>query len=201
MTTEQPILHPRFQMTEDEFVKWATTEIRAEWVDGEVVVLDPVTFEHSETVSWLITIMGLHAAKHDLGTLGGPRFMVRLASSRRVPDLLFITKPREFILKSTHAEGAPDLIVEVASQDTSVADHRDKFMEYRVAGVREYWIIDPASANTEFYLLDHDAYLRMPIIDGILRSNILVGFWFKVEWLWVRPMPSEYEIAKIIGIF
>ncbi|MDR3334988.1 MAG: Uma2 family endonuclease [Treponema sp.] len=38
--------------------------------------------------------------------------------------------------------GAPDMVVEILSGNTAIEMER-KFELYRVAGVREYWVIDP----------------------------------------------------------
>jgi len=41
-------------------------------------------------------------------------------------------------------DGAPDMVVEILSPSTSCHDKLRKFNKYRQAGVREYWIVDPA---------------------------------------------------------
>jgi len=203
-TTEHDIpaaAGPKLRMTEEEFVAWATEDVRAEWVDGEVILMPPTSFDHSAVVTWLSILMGMHTSKHDLGTLTGPEFTARLHKRRRVPDILFIAKNRQSIIQKNHAEGGPDLIVEVVSPDSQSRDRRDKYLEYQAAGVREYWVIDPASANAEFYGLQNAAFVQLPELDGIFRSPVLEGFWLRTEWLWQNPLPNTYEIAKVIGIF
>jgi hypothetical protein len=37
---------PRQHMTEDEFVAWCDEDVRAEWVDGEVIVMSPANRMH-----------------------------------------------------------------------------------------------------------------------------------------------------------
>ena len=34
-------LHPGHRMSEDQFVVWCDEDTRAEWVDGEVIVMSP----------------------------------------------------------------------------------------------------------------------------------------------------------------
>jgi len=52
--------------------------------------------------------------------------------------------------------GAPDLIVEVLSPSTLKYDWNYKFNLYEVAGVREYWIVDPKAKMVNVFLLQPD---------------------------------------------
>src|ERR1017187_6542298 len=143
----------RSRMTEEEFESWALrTRARAEWVEGEVLLMSPVNFDHFEIFSWLITLMKMHADKHELGRVGGD-FMNRLKDRRRLPDLFFVSKDRENIFRRTYLDGPADLIVEIVSPDSESRDWRDKYLEYQANGVREYWVIDPNSQHAEFYEL------------------------------------------------
>jgi Uma2 family endonuclease len=206
MTTAEypvaPIEAASRRMTEEEFEAWALAgDVRAEWVEGEVILISPANIDHEDVIAWLLTLMRLHAAKHNLGKVGGSNVMLRLKNRRRLPDLFFIAKGRESIIKKTHLDGPADLIVEVVSPDSQSRDRRDKFLEYEANGVREYWIIDPISRQAEFYLLQESKYVSIQTPEGILRSATLAGFWIKVEWLWQNPLPNEYETAKTLGIF
>jgi len=189
------------RMTEQEFESWAlATRARAEWVNGEVVIMAPANADHWEISSWLVALMAMYASKHKLGKAGGPELMNRFEGERRVPDVLFIKKDNLPRLKRTYIEGGADLIVEVVSPDSVRRDWRDKYLTYQRAGVPEYWIIDPNTSIAEFYHLHDGKYQPIEITDGILRSVQLAGFWLKVEWLWQRPLPEPYDIAHIIGI-
>jgi Uma2 family endonuclease len=46
------------------------------------------------------------------------------------------------------------LIVEIISPESSGRDRGEKFYEYEMAGVREYWLIDPQREQVEFYELN-----------------------------------------------
>ena len=71
-----------------------------------------------------------------------------------------------------------------------------------MAGVREYWVIDPSRKQAEFYLLGPDGiYASMPVgEDGIFHSEVLDGFWIKVDWLWQDPLPTLMSVLKEWGL-
>ena len=109
--------HPGRRMTEREFVKWADEDTDAEWVDGEIVMMAPISGEHDEIGFFLRSLLYHFVSRGDLGITRGPEFAVRLGSlrRRRQPDVLFVSKARLTIVQKNHVEGAPDLIMEVVS--------------------------------------------------------------------------------------
>lgn len=52
--------------------------------------------------------------------------------------------------------GAPDLIVEIISPPSSRRDHKEKFVCYERAGVKEYWLADPVSKTVMVFKLGFD---------------------------------------------
>nr|WP_018132011.1 Uma2 family endonuclease [Effusibacillus pohliae] len=65
------------------------------------------------------------------------------------PDISIICDPNKIDEKG--CLGAPDLIVEVLSPSTAKKDRSEKLRLYRLAGVREYWIVDPLNKTVEVY--------------------------------------------------
>jgi Uma2 family endonuclease len=47
--------------------------------------------------------------------------------------------------------GAPDMVIEILSPGNSAIEMERKFELYRVAGVREYWVIDPEHKTLHTY--------------------------------------------------
>src|SRR5438309_377968 len=120
MTTvaQTPVtVSPRRTMTEAEFDAWMDEDIRAEWVDGEVVELMPEAMRHNALIVWLVTLIQSFADRNGLGTAFILNVIVRFPRRRRVPDLCFIARERLDIVKPTYIDGAPDLIVEIVSPD------------------------------------------------------------------------------------
>lgn len=75
----------------------------------------------------------------------GDRCALRLPGmkSERHPDVaVYLTSSPD--PESPWESWVPDIVVEVVSEGGEKRDYEDKRQEYLLAGVREYWIIDPA---------------------------------------------------------
>ncbi len=79
------------------------------------------------------------------------------------PDL-FITCNREDD-DIRRLNGAPDFIIEILSPSGRFHDMFRKLNKYRLAHVREYWIIDPEKQRITVYDFEHDE-LQMTYIFG-----------------------------------
>jgi Uma2 family endonuclease len=49
--------HPGRRMTEEEFVTWCGADVKAEWVDGEVVVMSPASLPHVRLTRLLLAVL------------------------------------------------------------------------------------------------------------------------------------------------
>ena len=198
----QPVAATSAVMTEEEFEAWCDEDVKAEYVDGEVIVHSPVSTRHSDVVLFLAGLMRIIVQQHDLGRVLGPELQVRLRPGlRRVPDLLFVAKERADMIHPTLVEGAPDLIVEIVSPDSVERDWREKYLEYQVTGVGEYWVVDLEYQRLAVYRLGEERrYQDVPAEEGIYRSQVLPGFWLHPEWLWQEPLPNELDVAREMGL-
>ena len=203
VTELQPVTATSAVMTEEEFEAWCDEDVKAEYVDGEVIVHSPVSTRHSDVVLFLAGLMRVIVQQHDLGRVLGPELQVRLRPGlRRVPDLLFVAKERADMIQPTLVEGAPDLIVEIVSPDSVERDWREKYLEYQAAGVGEYWVVDLEYQRLAVYRLgEQGRYQAVLAEEGVYRSQILPGFWLRAEWLWQEPLPSELDVAREMGLF
>lgn len=193
---------PGLRMTESEFVDWWDEDVNAEWVDGEVVLMPPVSLEQADLFGWLLCIVSGYVEHHDLGKVLGLEFSIRLARQRRwrVPDLLVILKQRLHLLRPTCFEGAPDIAFEIVSPDSVVRDWRDKYQEYQSAGVREYWVIDPTTRRAEAYTLARRKYALLPETGGRIMSKVLGGFYLRPGWFWSSPLPRVGTVLRELGV-
>jgi Uma2 family endonuclease len=67
----------------------------------------------------------------------------------RIPDLVLMTRDRFHIIKRTHLEGVPNVVVEIHSPDDEAYD---KLPWYLDLGVPEVWIIDRDTLQPEIHL-------------------------------------------------
>lgn len=188
---------PPRRMSEDEFVAFCNEDCRAEWVDGEVIVMSPANIEHNRLTRFLLSLLEDYVAECGLGEAFGTDFSVRIPQRRRLPDVLFVGCDRSDRLQQNHFEGPPHLIVEVVSEDSVDRDWRVKYLEYQAAGVEEYWVVDPLSRRVEAYALGDDrVYHSIELADGKLASRVVPGFYLRPEWLWQSPLPRVPAILR-----
>jgi Uma2 family endonuclease len=77
---------------------------------------------------------------------------------------------------SEGCRGAPDLVVEILSPSNTVEEYVRKFNLYLEAGVREYWIVAPASKTVQAFVLQDGAYRGTVYhADAALPSAVLEG--------------------------
>lgn len=185
-------------MTEQEFIDWVG-DAWAEWVNGEVIIMSPVNFEHADIHSFLVLLVGGWVNETDLGKVLTEPFQIRFAleKSRRSPDIIFVSNRRMTRMRKAHFEGGPDVIFEIISPDSQSRDRREKFLEYQKVGVREYWIIDPLSQKVEVYALGRDGKFKLVSEKaGKISSKAIAGFYLKPEWLWSGKFPKVSALLR-----
>ena len=153
---------------------------KAELIEGTVFMPSPLHFErharpHALVMGWLATYWaatpGVELA--DNATL-------RLdADNEFQPDALLRLPERaggtSRISRDDYLEGAPELIVEVASTSAS-HDLHDKRKVYRRNGVREYLVWLTREKRLLWLVLEDDEYQPLqPSADGLWRSRIFPG--------------------------
>lgn len=84
---------------------------------------------------------------------------------------------------SRGCSGAPDLIFEIASPSSRKLDYGLKNMIYLQAGVREYWIVDPAKEKVVVYCYEHDSDPCLYSFDSDIPVGIYEGLTIKINTL------------------
>lgn len=187
--TPDAALPPR-KMSFEEFLEWADEDTRAEWVDGEVIFMSPLSTEHQEIGRFLLRALSEWVELHGLGDIRYEGFLMKLETrpSGREPDILFVANENRERLKNTYLDGPADLVVEIVSPESVERDRVDKFHEYQAGGVREYWLIDPQQRRAEWYQRGEDGLYRLAATeDGVYHSRVLPGLWLREAWLWQPP--------------
>lgn len=191
---------PEASMSYEEFLDWADEDTYAEWVDGKVEVMSPASAEHQDLSVFMTRLLAEYAEAHEAGKILPAPFQMKLANVRRgrEPDLLFILKQNLSHLERNFLDGPADLAVEIVSPESVLRDRDTKYHEYEQGGVREYWIIDPAVEQADFFVLDMEGHYQraLPDENGKYESTALPGFWINVRWLWQTPLPPVRQVLR-----
>ncbi len=178
--------------------------IRAEWVDGEVQLMIPVSNAHQRIGNFLFRVISDFVEAHDLGEVFQLEFQMKLVKEKRgrEPDLFFVPKAKLAQLAPGYFDGPADLVVEIISPESIKRDWEDKFAEYQSGGVAEFWLIDPVTQQVNFFRRDAGGRFQtvLPGSDGIYHSSGLSGFWLRVDWLWQSPSPPTSAVRKELGL-
>jgi Uma2 family endonuclease len=65
------------------------------------------------------------------------------------PDLMVICDKNK--IGPEGCRGAPDLVIEILSPSNTAIEMERKFLLYREAGIREYWIVDPKNNRVKVH--------------------------------------------------
>ena len=90
-----------------------------------------------------------------------------------------ICDPNKVDEKGCH--GAPDWIIEVVSPATQSNDYGIKLFKYRMAGVREYWIINPLKEIVNVYDFEHNAGTGLYAFDDEIPVSIYPELSIKIS--------------------
>ncbi len=99
------------------------------------------------------------------------------------PDVLVVLNAHLDRLQEKRFIGAPDLVVEVASQSTAAYDRLTKFDEYAKAGIPEYWLANAKAHTIQVLALEQGDYHSLGIFRGeqTLLSRIVPDLPIAVE--------------------
>lgn len=129
-----------------------------EFFNGYIEVLPMPTMRHQLIVRFLLFLLTEFVDRAGKGrTLMAP-MRVRLSPVQfREPDLMVMLRGHEERMRDEFWEGA-DFVVEVVSPDDPRRDLEIKRSEYALAGIPEYWIVDPQTSTITVLTLDVASY-------------------------------------------
>lgn len=147
---------------------------RAELIDGVIYDMAAPTIAHQEIVSFLTwKIRDYIYSKNGKCKVFPSPFDVQLDKDDYTlvqPDISVICD-KDKLSNGKRCVGAPDWVIEVVSPSTSDQDYSIKLDKYRASGVREYWIINPASERILIYYFEKGGYQILPI-KAAVKSGI-----------------------------
>ncbi|WP_229248291.1 Uma2 family endonuclease [Dyadobacter sandarakinus] len=160
-----------------------TEDDKIEFINGEITVHSPVTFEHNVASGLLYRMLSIYCSKNKLGFVGVEKIMITLSRNDYEPDLSFFRKNKAGTFDGDQKLfPAPDFVVEILSESTQNRDRGIKFKDYQGHGVEEYWIIDPEKRILEQYLLKGKEYeLVLNSSNGTVASPVIDGFTIPIQ--------------------
>jgi Uma2 family endonuclease len=128
--------------SEDEYFALDSNHF-VEYADGYLEFLPMPTIFHQLILQFLYQSLDSYIKQYKLGIVVISGYKVRLRSRKyREPDILFIKEAHRSGIKKQYCEKA-DLVIEVVSEKNRPHDIKEKRIEYAMAGIPEYWIVDP----------------------------------------------------------
>ncbi len=156
-TVEQAQALERRRMSWEEYLA-LPDEIRAEWVDGEVVVSPTPNYRHQRSAHILAMLLG--ASLPDLFVVG-PAGLQLPGNRLRIPDILVLDHEPE----TTWPDYPAVLVVEILSPSTRAEDTVRKAPEYLAGGAGQFWVVDPATRCLDVFSNGGDAWEPLAHLD------------------------------------
>ena len=152
---------------------------KAQLIEGIVHMPSPVSVAHAEPHAMIQAALLVYAASTP-GVHGYDNATLRLdLDNEPQPDVLLRLAPeaggRSRVSDDGYLEGAPELVVEVATSSVSI-DLHDKLRAYRRNGVQEYVVWRTQEQRIDWFELADGDYRPLPADDsGLIRSRVFPG--------------------------
>ncbi len=177
-----------------EFYEKITPSIKAEFINGQIIIHSPVMLRHNRVSLLFSSLLNKYVITNKLGFVGVEKILIKLTRNDFEPDVCFFKNEKaQNFTDDQMFFPAPDFIVEILSKSTEKNDRGVKFLDYAFHEVGEYWIIDTEKEFIEQYVLKGDKYeLFKKSNDGKIKSFEIKGFEIPV-----RAIFDESENLKV----
>jgi Uma2 family endonuclease len=164
----QPQVSPTYSPEEYLDLEVAS-EIRHEYIDGDIVPMTGGTPNHNRIIRNLCTelTMGLRGQALEV-FVADQRLWIPQAKIYTYPDVMAIAGELTYQAGRRETITNPTLIVEVLSESTRNYDRGDKFAAYRtIATFQEYALVDQYSAHVEHHVKTGSKQWMLQEYDGL----------------------------------
>ena len=194
MITDISQLDPNGTYTYADYLKWRF-EQSVELIKGKLYNMSPAPRSKHQRVSTRLlgevytTFRGNHcevfAAPFDV-RLPNPDYEPGFNSKIHTvvqPDISIICDPAK--IDEFGCVGPPDWIIEITSPSTQKKDFNEKFELYESAGVREYWIAIPKSAEIYVYALIDGRLEQIEVYEqgSKATSSLFPELTLELDWI------------------
>jgi Uma2 family endonuclease len=180
-----------------DFRMWINPAIKAEFINGEIVLHSPVKKRHFSVTDLLSRLLSIYGSIKKLGRVATEKAMIALTRNDYEPDLVFFSKEKfDTFTEDQMLFPAPDFVVEILSKKTASKDRGIKKQDYAAHGIQEYWIIDPIRQQIEQYILflpSDKQYSPAKIygLDDDIESRVIKGFVIPVQAIFDEAVNVE----------
>jgi Uma2 family endonuclease len=184
-------------MTYEDYLKTPETNSIEELHYGFIVREEPDGRWHQDAVMWLAHLLFTHVRQREVGHVSIAPIGVVLDREKALvlsPDILVVLPERFHLLRDGKVQGAPNLVVEVASPSTRRRDRTKKVDWYRTYGAEECWLVDGRNREIELFDFRPDAAeaSRMFRGDEPFRTRVLPDFLHPTCDLFDRYVDAMY---------
>jgi len=186
-------------------------DTRYEWNNGQLEEIPVTDYAKYMMYLWFLDALRDFLHVQPLGRIIGLDLGFRLAlptkTTIRKPDLgvVLTTNPVPLGDHDRSYHGIFDVCIESLSDSSQAEIDRDAIIkreEYATAGVQEYYLLDERGIETQFYgLTRRGVYAPLPRTNGVVRSQVLPGFQFRVSDLYDKPTPLQMVQDPVYSAF
>lgn len=171
-------------LTYDDYLTLPNDGKRYEIIDGELYMTPAPSTEHQDISFIIERLLYDFVSRQNLGYVYHAPIDVVFSMTEIIqPDIIFIQRDRREIVTKRNVVAAPDLVVEILSETSEVVDRTTKRALYEKHGVKEYWIVDPASRSIEQLVLKEGKFVLVGKfrVSQTMESQLLKGLVISVE--------------------
>jgi Uma2 family endonuclease len=165
------------------------------------MMASPASLRHQAVEMFLGTTLNLFVRRMGTGRVYDSQVVMRLGKNVFMPDVMYISNKRLVNCHPAYMKGPADLVIEVVSPESEERDGKRKFAAYEAGGVREYWLVAPATQKISAFCLGPKRKYRKILADknGAVHSVIVPGFFVRPAWLWTDAL-DEFAALKELGV-
>ncbi len=207
----------RYVSKEEYWARWYENpypdiDVSYEWNNGRLEAKPLPNEPQLDLYNWFLDLLRRFISTYPIAKLInlGTGFVLTIADPAepsgqreavRKPDIGVILKSNPAPwggIDQRHFEGVCDMVVEAVSDSTpaeALRDTEEKRRDYALAGVKEYYILDPSGEHMRFYRLTPGGQYEalQPDAEDVIGSEVLPGLQFRMEDL--ERQPDLVELA------
>ena len=206
---------------EEYWAKWyghpyPDIDVSYEWNNGILEAKPLANAPQLDLGNWFLALLRQYVNTHGIAKLINMEtgFLLTMTDSEessgmrravRKPDIGVILNSNPVSwghIDQRSFEGVCDAVVEFLSDSTQtevLRDTEEKKRDYALAGVKEYTILDPSREHMHFYRLTPEGRYEeiQPDAEGVIRSEVLPGFQFRLRDLYGMPELEELALDEV----